>query len=193
MNKYITAGLSVAAIAAYCVLLRYVLPRHDPYFLLGIGVIGYLAWLNGTLAGLLSGVLLIPLTTYIYSQFDLSVSYHSMAYSPAYIAIEILAAVSFGRLRRKNQQLFAKDVALAEANQRLQSALAHVREPGGIYSICTSCRKIKDDDGQWMSVDAYLTEKTKIELSHAICPDCTETYHDQPVITPEDGQADTLP
>ncbi|VGO20187.1 hypothetical protein [Pontiella sulfatireligans] len=160
--------------------MRFVAPSHDPYFLLGIGLIGYVAWLHGMLAGLATAVVLAPLTIYIYSQFNIAISYTSFASSPAYIGMEALAAVALGNLRKKTRLLEQRDNALAQANASLQAVLGKVKELGGVHSICTSCKMIQDDDGAWMRIDDYLLKKTKMEFSHALCPDCAPKYSGTP-------------
>jgi hypothetical protein len=187
MNRLIKLILAAAAIAGYYLILRYAAPSHDPYFVLGIGVIGLVAWLHGMAAGLMAALLLAPLTNYVYSQFDVAFSYTTFAYSPAYIVLQILAAVSLGRLGRTAALLARKEKALLEANETLQSTLSQVREMGGIHSLCTSCKSIQDDDGSWTKIDTYLKQKTKAEFSHGICPECARQY--EVPSAPKPGQA----
>jgi hypothetical protein len=176
MDRLIKVILSAASIAGYYVILRYVAPSHDPYFVLGIGVIGFMAWLHGMAAGLIAALLLMPLTLYVYSQFDVAFSYNTFAYSPAYIALQILAAVSLGRLGRSTVLVAQKEQALRKANETLQATLSQVREMGGIHSLCTSCKSIQDDDGSWTKIDTYLKQKTKAQFSHGICPECAKEF-----------------
>ncbi len=180
MNKYVKLAITAASIAFYYAVLRYAAPASTPYFMLGLVQIGYMAWLWGTSAGIITAGLLVPLTHHIYSQFDIALNYLAFAASPAYIAVELAASLALGHLHKKSLLLSNKDRLLEETNRELQDALTHVQELGGIYSICTSCKKIQDDDGVWMNIDDYLLRKTKIELSHGICPDCAENYTDQP-------------
>ena len=174
MNKFVKIITATAAIGGYFLILRFVAPSHEPYFIIGIALIGLIAWLYGVVAGLTSALLLIPATHYIYNQFEISTSYFSS--SPAYIAVEVLAAVMLGRLRQTNIKLSQKESILAEANERLQGALLQVRELGGIHCLCSSCKKILSDQGDWLEIDRYLKEKTKVEFSHGICPDCAAEY-----------------
>jgi len=180
MNRYVKLIIAVAASGGYFLLLRYVAPSRDPYFILGIGLIGYMAWLYGIMIGLTTALLLIPGTLYIYDQFAVSTSYMGFASSPAYITLEIFTAVATGYLRNKTILLTKKETLLSEANENLQKALSGVREFGGIHSLCTSCKSILDDDGSWQKIDTYLKEKTKAEFSHGICPDCAKEYGKQP-------------
>jgi len=176
VNKYIKLIIAVSAIVGYFLILRYVAPSHEPYFILSIGLIGYIAWLYGIIASLSIALLLTPATLYIYSLFNISTSYAGFSNSPAYIALEVLTAVALGHLRKKTLILSKKGTALKEANDNLQAALAEVREFGGIHSLCTLCKNILDDDGSWKKIDTYLKEKTKAEFSHGICPDCAKEH-----------------
>jgi len=54
----------------------------------------------------------------------------------------------------------------------LQAALAEVRELQEFLPICSYCRKIRDDENFWHSVESYITAHTKSHFSHGICPDC---------------------
>ena len=42
----------------------------------------------------------------------------------------------------------------------------------GIIGICSYCRKIHDEDGNWVSFEAYLSKHTGAHFSHGICEDC---------------------
>ena len=176
MNKYVKVIVAAAAIAGYYLLVRYIAPSQEPYFILGIGVIGYVAWLFGITAGIVTGLLLTPLTFYIYHQFELAISFDAIAKSPAYIALQLLTAISMGSLRSKFLHLSKKRNALLDANENLHTSLSMVREMGGIHSLCTSCKSIQNDDGTWSKIDSYLKDKTKVEFSHGLCPDCAGKY-----------------
>jgi PAS domain S-box-containing protein len=56
--------------------------------------------------------------------------------------------------------------------QKLQAALADVKELEGILPICMYCKSIRNDENYWQSVEAYLSHHTKSTFSHGICPTC---------------------
>jgi PAS domain S-box-containing protein len=62
----------------------------------------------------------------------------------------------------------------------LQEALAEVKSLQAILPICSYCRKIRDDENYWHTVEGYITEHTGSQFSHSICPSCMET-----VVEPE--------
>ena len=56
--------------------------------------------------------------------------------------------------------------------KELQASLAEVNELQRILPICMYCKKIRDDENYWQSVDAYLSHHTNTRFSHGICPTC---------------------
>jgi PAS domain S-box-containing protein len=56
--------------------------------------------------------------------------------------------------------------------QRLQAALAEVRSLQDILPICSYCRKVRDDENFWQTVEAYFARRTKTSYTHGICPGC---------------------
>lgn len=58
---------------------------------------------------------------------------------------------------------------------KLQAALAEVKALQGILPICSYCRKVRDDENYWHSVESYLERHTNARLSHGICPSCMDS------------------
>lgn len=54
----------------------------------------------------------------------------------------------------------------------LQQALAQVHQLSGMLPICAWCKKIRDDDGYWSEIEAYVARHSDAEFTHGICPDC---------------------
>jgi hypothetical protein len=54
----------------------------------------------------------------------------------------------------------------------LKSAHAEVNTLRGIIPICSSCKKIRDDEGFWQQVEVYIKNHSEADFSHGICPDC---------------------
>lgn len=52
-----------------------------------------------------------------------------------------------------------------------------IRTLRGILPICANCKKIRDDDGFWKNVEAYIAEHSQAEFSHGLCPDCREKLY----------------
>ncbi len=75
---------------------------------------------------------------------------------------------------------------LEQNNKTLQDALAEIKTLRGLISICSSCKKVRDDKGFWTQVEAYVSEHTEAEFSHGICPDCMKKLY--PEYTNEDTE-----
>ncbi|MGA2748660.1 MAG: response regulator [Verrucomicrobiota bacterium] len=73
------------------------------------------------------------------------------------IAIEI--ALYKHRLEQERESLIAQ----------LREALAEVRKLSTLLPICAWCKRVRDDQGYWMEVQAYLNEHS----THSACPECT--------------------
>jgi len=63
---------------------------------------------------------------------------------------------------------------LHRLNSELKKALAEVKQLRGILPICSSCKKIRDDEGYWRRIETYIKEHTDAEFSHGICPACAK-------------------
>lgn len=59
----------------------------------------------------------------------------------------------------------------------LQDALTNVRQLSGLLPICASCKKIRDDQGYWTQIEAYIRDHSEAEFTHGICPDCAKKYY----------------
>ena len=58
----------------------------------------------------------------------------------------------------------------------LKTALAEVRNLQAILPICSYCRKVRDDENYWDTVENYISAHTSTLFSHSICPTCMEKH-----------------
>ena len=54
---------------------------------------------------------------------------------------------------------------------------AVIKTIGGYIPICSNCKKIRDENGFWSTIDHYIMDYTEHELSHGICPECSEMLY----------------
>lgn len=66
-----------------------------------------------------------------------------------------------------------------ELIKELTQALAEVRALSGLLPICSSCKKVRDDQGYWKQIEAYITEHSEATFTHGLCPDCARTFRDE--------------
>jgi len=52
-----------------------------------------------------------------------------------------------------------------------------VKKLEGLLPICSHCKKIKSDEGQWTVMERYISDHSQAEFTHGICPDCLEKHY----------------
>jgi len=65
-------------------------------------------------------------------------------------------------------------IGLRRKSLALEQALAEIKVLSGILPICCSCKKIRDDEGYWQQVEAYISKHSEAKFSHGYCPACGE-------------------
>lgn len=66
---------------------------------------------------------------------------------------------------------------LISLNRNLSEAQAKVKVLKGLLPICASCKKIRNDQGFWDSVEKYVHEHSEAEFTHSMCPDCFRKFY----------------
>jgi two-component system chemotaxis family response regulator WspR len=100
------------------------------------------------------------------------VRYHSKAYLNG-----VLREAAFKALRKSQQQLVKKNTQLVKANRSLDEALAKVKQLHGLLPICSSCKKIRDENNSWSEIEAYIQKRSDALFTHSICPECIKTLY----------------
>jgi hypothetical protein len=73
------------------------------------------------------------------------------------------------RIRDEKEHLIAQ----------LTAALEQVKTLKGFIPLCCHCKKIRDDEGYWSSIEAYIKSHSEAEFTHSMCPECaTKLYPD---------------
>lgn len=93
-------------------------------------------------------------------------------------AAEIYLLVTTAPLQYRGEQLV---MALLEDVSELRT----LRQ---LIPICSSCKKIRDDQEYWHHVEVYLKEQMNMDFTHSICPECADQLY--PEIYGKDGDRD---
>ena len=59
----------------------------------------------------------------------------------------------------------------------LQRALAQVKQLSGLLPICSSCKRIRDERGDWQPVEVYVHAHSQADFTHGICPECAKSLY----------------
>ncbi|CUH97620.1 hypothetical protein P22_3752 [Propionispora sp. 2/2-37] len=49
-----------------------------------------------------------------------------------------------------------------------------ITELEGLLPLCCSCHKIRDENGNWISLERYIAQHSEAEFTHDYCPQCLE-------------------
>ncbi len=122
--------------------------------------IAFESWYLGTAAGVLFSVVTIIVMTFSdilsgkeYTRLALEIWNGSIR-----LGFYLVVAVLLSRLRSTIREL--------------RKSLKEVKELRGILPICSSCKKIRTDEGYWQNVEEYIRRHTNAEFSHGICQEC---------------------
>jgi PAS domain S-box-containing protein len=83
------------------------------------------------------------------------------------------AVLVFHDISERKQAEEEREKLLAQ----LQEAMATLKILSGIIPICASCKKIRDDEGDWHPPEVYITHHSEAQFSHGICPDCAKRLY----------------
>jgi len=60
-------------------------------------------------------------------------------------------------------------------NRRLRALeKSFVNTVGTFLPLCANCKKIKDQNGSWLSIEEYVPDRTDTEFNHEVCPECLD-------------------
>jgi hypothetical protein len=76
-------------------------------------------------------------------------------------------------LEERNREAEEKGRLILE----LEAALSKVRTLSGLLPVCSSCKNIRDDQGYWTQMEAYISEHSEAEFSHSMCPPCAQRLY----------------
>ncbi len=76
-------------------------------------------------------------------------------------------------LERQYAELARSSAELRARNAELQEAQGTIKTLRGLIPICAWCgRRIRDEEGNWVQLEAYITARSGAQFSHGICPEC---------------------
>jgi len=73
-----------------------------------------------------------------------------------------------------------------ERTREIEEAMAEVKTLRGLLPICSSCKKIRDDEGRWSSIESFVGSRSDAEFTHSICPECSARLY--PHLEAEGGE-----
>jgi hypothetical protein len=65
---------------------------------------------------------------------------------------------------------------ILRTSRQTQALEKQVRNLEGILSICASCKRIRNEDGEYEQMESYISAHSEAMFSHGLCPDCVHKY-----------------
>lgn len=67
--------------------------------------------------------------------------------------------------------------SLLRKDRALEHAQKEIKKLSEFLPICSSCKKIRDENGQWFQVEEYFSKHSDTQFSHGICPECAKKLY----------------
>lgn len=82
-------------------------------------------------------------------------------------------------LRRRELENNLDRAWTGEHQARLASdqALADLRTLHGIIPICSFCKQVRTEIGDWQQIERYVQLNTHAQFSHGVCPSCRDQHY----------------
>jgi hypothetical protein len=84
--------------------------------------------------------------------------------------------------------------ARRRASEQAAASEAQIKILAGLLPICSSCKKIRNEDGEWEQLEAYISTRSEARFSHGFCKPCmAQLYPDLflPASQPETEETQT--
>jgi hypothetical protein len=82
---------------------------------------------------------------------------------------------------RKTMELLITASPIASSDERLAlliiEDITEISTLKNIIPICFKCRKIRNDEQYWQTVEQYFHAHIGVDFSHGICPECVDGFY----------------
>ena len=74
-------------------------------------------------------------------------------------------------------------ILIALFNNIISKKSRHIQLLEVLLPICSNCKAIRDDSesekgkGEWIVLEKYFSDRSKMDFSHGICPDCMKKLY----------------
>jgi len=85
------------------------------------------------------------------------------------IAVAVVWLFVYSALSRK-----ASEAARARAEAELGKSNSQLRVLSGLLPICSACKKIRNESGDWEPLEVYIRGRSEAEFTHGLCDECMQ-------------------
>jgi hypothetical protein len=66
---------------------------------------------------------------------------------------------------------------VAKLSEQTLQLRTRVRTLEGILPTCSFCKNIRDEDGHWHQMEAYVARRAEVRFTHGVCPACANHHY----------------
>jgi len=163
-------GSCAAATLVTWKLWPYIAPSASPLFFVAVMISSLY---GGIAAGQIATVLSAMSTAYYFMtpQFSLAVN-----------SGDVFRLLVFASVALMTNSIAAERNRTAQEQRRLleelRAANARIRTLSDMLPLCPLCKRVRvdDSDAGWKTVERYLAETPELQVSHALCPECSARH-----------------
>jgi hypothetical protein len=97
--------------------------------------------------------------------------YSSPFYAVWNTIIRLVSFLAIGWSVSRMRQAHDSEQKTAET---LSRTLSEIKVLEAFLPICAQCKKIRDRQGVWQHLEAYISQRTNTQFSHSYCPECAK-------------------
>ena len=90
---------------------------------------------------------------------------------------QILNLVQEGMTLRDQLKAVWKKLEKKTCQQTSLVSHIQIKTLRGLLPICSSCKKIRDDQGYWEQIETYVRDHSEADFTHSICPECIKKLY----------------
>jgi hypothetical protein len=92
-----------------------------------------------------------------------------------YAMSHLFGMVTSWRLNHRRREMFLGALRETKLRANLEAALTEIRTLRGLLCMCAWCKRIRDEEAAWESVENFVQSRTHASFTHGICPDCLKS------------------
>jgi len=82
-------------------------------------------------------------------------------------------------VRKLREMVIILIYSLKMKNDELIEAQADLKVLKGLLPICSTCKRIREENGSWSQFEFFIDTHSEAQFSHGLCPDCAKEHFPQ--------------